>query len=212
MRALESSDPGAPLTEATLRRLAGELGAKGGLLAAALDGAPPAAAIGTGEAHLGELAASGPRAAGRREDVALVVEAIREGFLVHYRESRLLRDDDADLLLLAGDHLYAIGLARLAAAGDLDAVGELADVISLCAQAHAEGRPELADAAWHAGAAAVGWGADAPLKAAQDAARAGAPGAEEALRAAARRLAGEVPAERPEAGHRGSRPRRLPGR
>jgi hypothetical protein len=131
---------------------------------------------------------------------------------VHYRAGRLLRDDDADLLLLAGDHLYALGLARLAALGDLEAVGELADVISLCAQAHAEARPELADAAWHAGAAAVGWGTDAALEAAREAARAGAPGAEEALRTAARRRAGEGPADDPEAGHRGGRPRRLPGR
>jgi hypothetical protein len=208
--ARDGSDPGAPPTDATLRRLATELRSQGGLLAAALDGDPSADS--SGEAHLGVLAASGPRAAGRREEIALVVEAIREGFLVHYRDSRLLRGDDQDLLLLAGDHLYALGLARLAALGDLEAVGELADVISLCAQAHAEGRRELADAAWDAGAAAVGWGADAALATAREAARAGAHGAEDALRAAARRLAGEVPAERPEPGHEGSRPRRLPGR
>ena len=48
-----------------------------------------------------------------------------------------------------------------------DAVRELADVISLCAQAHVEGRPELADAAWEAGAAAVGWGATDALQAAK---------------------------------------------
>jgi len=45
-------------------------------------------------------------------------------------------------MLLAGDHLYALGLARLAALGDLDAVAELADVISLSAQAHASGGPQ----------------------------------------------------------------------
>ena len=67
---------------------------------------------------------------------------------------RLLRDDDRDLVLLAGDHLYALGLARLAALGDLPAVSELADVISLGAQAQAEGRADLAEAAWEAGAAA----------------------------------------------------------
>jgi fructose-1,6-bisphosphatase I len=38
---------------------------------------------------------------------------------------------DEDLRLLAGDALYALGLARLAEAGDLDAVAELADVIAL---------------------------------------------------------------------------------
>jgi hypothetical protein len=124
--------------------------------------------------------------------VAFVVEAIREGYLLHYATGRLLADDDRDLLLLAGDHLYALGLARLAALGDVQAVSELADVISLGARAHAEGRPELAEAAWEAGAVAVGWGADEPLRAAKEAARAGAPDAPEALRAAARRLAGDV--------------------
>ena len=56
---------------------------------------------------------------------------------------------DEDLRLLAGDTLYAIGLARLAEAGDLDAVAALADLISACAQAESEGRPtdELWDAA-----------------------------------------------------------------
>ncbi len=55
-----------------------------------------------------------------------------------------MRPDDPDLALLAGDRLYALGLERLAALGDLDAVAELADVIALCAQAHAEGDPARA--------------------------------------------------------------------
>ena len=173
-------------TDATLRRLAGALRAQGGLLAGALDGAAPA--LPPGDPGVGALAAAGPRAHGRREELAFVVEAVREGYLLHYGAGRLLRDDDRDLMLLAGDHLYALGLARLAALGDLDAVAELADVISLSAQAHAEGRPDLAEAAWAGGAAAVGWGADDALRAAKAAARAGDPGAAEALRAAARRL------------------------
>jgi hypothetical protein len=177
-------------TEATLRRLAGALREQGGLLADALR--PDGPVLHDGDPALGALAAAGPRAACHTEDVAFVIEAIREGYLLHYGAGRLLRDDDRDLVLLAGDHLYALGLARLAALGDLDAVRELADVISLGAQAHAEGRPELADAAWEAGAAAVGWGADAALQAAKDAARDGAPDAPEALRAAARRLRGDV--------------------
>jgi hypothetical protein len=173
-------------TDVTLGRLAEALRAQGGLLAGALDGAAPAAP--PGDPGLGALAAAGPRAAGHRADLAFVVEAVREGYLLHYGAGRLLRDDDRDLMLLAGDHLYALGLARLAALGDLDAVAELADVISLSAQAHAEGRPDLAEAAWAGGAAAVGWGADDALRAAKAAARAGDPGAAEALRAAARRL------------------------
>ena len=178
-------------TEATLRRLAGALREQGGLLAEALrDGGAPV--VPDGDPALGALAAAGPRAACHIDDVAFVIEAIREGYLLHYGAGRLLRDDDPDLVLLAGDHLYALGLARLAALGDLDAVAELADVISLGAQAHAEGRPDLAEAAWEAGAAAVGWGADGALRAAKAAARNGAADAPEALRAAARRLRGDV--------------------
>ena len=178
-------------TEDTLRRLAGAIRDQGGLLAGALDVTAPRLPAG-GDPALGAFAAAGPRAEGRREDVAFVVEAIREGYLLHYATGRLLRDDDRDLVLLAGDHLYALGLARLAALGDLPAVSELADVISLGAQAHAEGRTDLAEAAWEAGAAAVGWGADDTLQAAKAAARAGAPEAAAALRAAARLMAGEV--------------------
>jgi hypothetical protein len=93
-------------------------------------------------------------AAGTR--LALVVEAIREGYLQHYGEGRVVRPDDPDLALLAGDRLYALGLERLAALGDLDAVARLADLISASAQAHAEGDPGRADAAWAACAAAIG--------------------------------------------------------
>jgi hypothetical protein len=178
-------------TEDTLRRLAGAIRDQGGLLAGALDGGAPRLPAG-GDPGLGAFAAAGPRARGRREDVAFVVEAIREGYLLHYATGRLLRDHDRDLVLLAGDHLYAIGLARLAELGDLPAVSELADVISLGAQAHAEGGADLAEASWEAGAAAVGWGADGTLEAAKAAARAGAPEAPAALRAAARLMAGEA--------------------
>ena len=96
-----------------------------------------------------------------------------------------MRPDDPDLALLAGDRLYALGLARLAELGDLDAVAELADVISLAAQAHAEGDAERAAAVWTAGAAAVGHGSGPEHEAAKAAARAGADGAAHQLRAAA---------------------------
>jgi hypothetical protein len=135
-----------------LERLADELRDEGGLLAAAVvspDRAP--------EPH-GD-------AAGER--YALIVEAIREGYLEHYAIGRVVRPEDPDLALLAGDRLYALGLERLAALGDLDAVTELADVISLCAQAHAEGDPARAQAVWEAGAAAVAAGPRADHEAAK---------------------------------------------
>ena len=99
---------------------------------------------------------------GRFEDVdgvrGFVLEAVYEGYLLHYGEGRVLRPADPDLALLAGDRLYALGLARLAELGDLAGVEVLAGVISRAAQAHAEGEPEAAQAAWEAGARAVGHG------------------------------------------------------
>jgi len=103
-------------------------------------------------ATLGELAASGPRAATAPGEYALVVEAVREGYLLHYGEPRLLAGHDADLALLAGDYLYALGLDRLATLGDTAAVAVLADLISRCAQLHAEGRAREVEELWPAAA------------------------------------------------------------
>jgi hypothetical protein len=155
---------------------------RGGLLAAAVrDGATGA------PAPFARTAASGPRAEGRRDRYELLVEAIYEGYLLHYRGAgRIVEPEDADLALLAGDRLYALGLAELAELGDLEAVTELADVISLVAQAQAAADDELAEAVWEAGAAAVGWGASEAHAEAKARARARDPGAADALRAAAR--------------------------
>jgi hypothetical protein len=115
------------------------------------------------EAEGGEVAAAiapdngaeptGGKPAGARIDGAsehgLAVELIREGYLLHYGGSgRLLKPDDADLALLAGDRMYALGLARLAELGDLQAVARLAEVIARSAQGHVTGDPALAEAAW----------------------------------------------------------------
>ncbi len=81
-----------------------------------------------------------------------VLEAVREGYELHYGEPRAFEGMDDDLRLLAGDALYALGLARLAETGDLEAVAELADLISACAQAHAENRPRAAEERWSAAA------------------------------------------------------------
>jgi hypothetical protein len=105
-----------------------------------------------------QLAASGPRVAGRAADYELLLEMIFEGSLLHYGSARVVHTEDPDLALLLGDQLYALGLARLAALGDLEAVDALATVISRLAQAHAEGVGETADQIWAEGARAVGWG------------------------------------------------------
>jgi hypothetical protein len=138
-------------------------------------------------ARHGPLAASGPRAAERPEDYELLVEAIREGYLLHYARARIVRTDDEDVALLAGDRLYAFGLDLLARLDDLEAVAVLADTISLGAAAHAAADPALAEAAWDAGAVAVGWGAGEAHRAASELARVGDPRAAEALRSAAAR-------------------------
>jgi len=134
-----------------LDRLAEDVRSRGGLLAQAVRNADADGAYGA-------RAGAGSRAAGREEDYALLVEAIHEGYLLHYASGRVLQPDDPDLSLLAGDRLYALGLARLAELGDLDAVAELADVISLAAQAHAEDDPDRAASVWDAGVRVVGDG------------------------------------------------------
>jgi hypothetical protein len=132
-----------------------------------------------------QIAATGPRARGHEAQYELLLEMIREGSLLHYGHPRVVGAVDPDLRLLLGDQLYALGLTRLAALGDLDAVGELGDTISLLAQAQAAGDPDLAEAVWNAGAVAIGWGATEELRAAKAMARTGDPRAPAALRAAA---------------------------
>jgi hypothetical protein len=132
------------------------------------------------------LAASGPRARGREAEYELLVELIVEGSRLHYGTPRAVRSADPDLRLLLGDQLYALGLERLAALGDVAAVAELADVISLVAQAHGTEDSALADAIWKAGAVAVGWGPSDAFVAAKARARAGDDGVMRALEEAAR--------------------------
>jgi hypothetical protein len=99
----------------------------------------------------GEVAGSVPD-----PDRAWVLEAVHEGELLHYAEPRAFsRSMEDDLRLLAGDALYALGLARLAERGDLEAVGELADLISACARARIEGREDLVGELWTAAADAL---------------------------------------------------------
>jgi len=161
----------------------------GGLLAATVgNGSAPA-----GEPDHAAAAAAGARVAAHRDEVELAVSAVREGHELHYGRPRALLIDDPDLALLAGDRLYALGLERLAAVGDLVAIAELADVISLVAQAHAGADPHLARAVWDAGAAAIGWGTGPAVEVAKAAARAGDPQASDALSNAARALSGSSP-------------------
>jgi hypothetical protein len=128
-----------------------------------------------------QLAASGPRVAGRERDYELLLEMIYEGSILHYGEPRVVVPDDPDLGLLLGDQLYALGLSLLAELGDVEAVAELADLISLLSEAQLSEDRELARAIWEAGAVAVGWGGSAGYEAAKTLARGGDAGATAAL-------------------------------
>ena len=72
------------------------------------------------------------------ERFALGLETIYEGYLVHYGRPRLFEPADDETALLLGDYLYAHGLVRIAATGELDAVVALAELISTCAHLRAE--------------------------------------------------------------------------
>jgi len=140
---------------AALATLADELREEGPVIA-------PHVAESTASPALGLLVAAGPRCAEAPAAYAAVVESVREGYLLHYGEPRLLAALDPDLRLLIGDHLYARGIERLVALGDTLAVRELSDVISLSAQLDAGALPSEAsrEAVWLAATVAIATGLD----------------------------------------------------
>jgi hypothetical protein len=133
------------------------------------------------------------------ERYALGLETIYEAYLMHYGRPRLFAPEDHDAALLLGDYLYAHGLVRIASHGDVAAVVDLAELVSLCA--HLRGESAAGDGAlWAATAALLG---AADLGAARTSLRddgdpgpllelaqgaAGAPAVERALAAHARRF------------------------
>ena len=178
-------------TRIALAAVAAQLAADGGLLDAALL-AEDQVEVADADPQLGALAAAGPLSAGREQQIAAVVEAVYEGFLLHGGSSRILDSSDSDLNILAGDRLYAFGLAQLAELGDLDSVRELADVIAICAQARALEDWALASAAWQLGAGAIGWGSSPQAQQAKRAVTDDASAATQALQAAACQLRGDL--------------------
>jgi hypothetical protein len=91
------------------------------------------------------------------EPLALGLETIYEGYLVHYGRSRLFAPAERTTVLLLGDYLYAHGLVRVAAVANAAGVNDLAELISLCAQLRAEER-DGDGAAWAGTAALLGTG------------------------------------------------------
>ena len=153
------------------------------------------ATIATEAAHESELWANALVSGNERElepvfsplaqaPLALALETIYEGYLVHYGRARLFSPVDRTTVLLLGDYLYAHGLVRVAAVASAAAVADLAELISLCAQLRAE--EGIGDgAAWAATAALLG---DARLGPAREALRGGRD--QEPLLALAREAAG----------------------
>jgi hypothetical protein len=88
---------------------------------------------------------------------ALGLETIYEGYLVHYGRPRLFEPADTDTGLLLGDYLYAHGLVRVAAEDDVEAVAELAELISAVSHMRAE-RDSRDGELWAATAARLGGG------------------------------------------------------
>jgi hypothetical protein len=112
------------------------------------------------------LWAAALRPAGEREETAIFsalaparyalgLESIYEGYLLHYGRPRLFAPADSDTAILLGDYLYAHGLVRVAAHGEVTVVEDFAELVSLCAQLRAEER-EGDGAAWAGTAALLG--------------------------------------------------------
>src|SRR6185503_11542888 len=91
--------------------------------------------------------------------LALGLETIYEGYLLHYGRPRLFQAEDRDTRILLGDYLYAHGLVRIASLGDVEAVGALSELLSLCAHLRAEGLPGDGEA-WAATVATRDGGAE----------------------------------------------------
>ena len=126
---------------------------------------------------------------------ALGLETIYEGYLLHYGRARLFAPEDGDVALLLGDALLAQGLVRIAATGELDAVSDLAELLSLCAQGRAEGLPGDGPA-WAATSALLGRGVLGDARAALRADRDARP-----LEQLARQATGDAPVDAALAAH-----------
>jgi hypothetical protein len=99
------------------------------------------------------------------ERFAHALETIYEGYLIHYGNPRLFAPGNGNTRLLLGDYLYAQGLVHLAATGSVEAVSDMAELISLGAHLQAEGASGDG-VAWAATAALLGRGELEPARAA----------------------------------------------
>jgi hypothetical protein len=76
----------------------------------------------------------------------VAIELIYEGYLLHYRDTRVLAQPvSCQAGLLAGDYFYARGLRYLAARGDVAAVDLLTRLMAACSYLRVAGAPFAAD-------------------------------------------------------------------
>ena len=109
--------------------------------------------------HPDEVADEGPTALLHEESpdgLQVGVEAIREGHLLHWGEGRLVKTEDSDLALLAGDRLYALGLERVAATGNEASIRALSRLIKESAAAMAAKSEVASEDVWTATCAKIG--------------------------------------------------------
>jgi hypothetical protein len=210
--AAPGSAPDAPTADDALSAIAAAIRAEGGLLADIVHDPTPDV-----DRTLQAAVDATSRAAVVGPDLALAAEATREAELLHHapERARVLRTDDRDLALLAGDRLYALGLERLAGGGWTGEVAILADIVALVARIHADaawaigpatpgvvasgtGAPDDAAARtaplWQAAAQALGGGSEHPATVLLRAARTGAVPDSAALLQAARPVPDGSPA------------------
>ena len=91
------------------------------------------------------------------DDDTLAFELIHEGYLLHYRQGRLLRPLSRETSLLAGDFFYARGLRLVARRGDIEAVDLLTRLMASCACLRAAQAPfSHDDDLWVVTVAAIG--------------------------------------------------------
>jgi len=106
------------------------------------------------ESKRSEQLAFSPLAASK---LALGIETIYEGYLVHYGRSRFFSTNDPNLALLLGDRLYAHGLVHVSESGSVAVVADLATLLELCARLQAERKPGDG-ALWAAAVSRLGQG------------------------------------------------------
>ena len=77
---------------------------------------------------------------------SVAIELIYEGYLLHYRSTRVLKEPvSCQTGLLAGDFFYARGLRYLAVRGDVAAVDLLTRLMAACSYLRVAGAPLAAD-------------------------------------------------------------------